>query len=144
MSYKLFLSLALALVGSSLLAPASTAAAGSNAAAKAAKPAPSVGSKEFKGNVSWYGVPFHGRKTASGEIFDMNKLSAAHLKLPFKTRVMVEDPKTGKTVVVTVNDRGPYACKRVMDLSKQAATNLGTISRGVAFVECTVVDDDDD
>ena len=144
MSYKLFLSLALALVGSSFFAPASTAAAGSNATAKAAKPAAPAGGKEFKGNVSWYGVPFHGRKTASGEIFNMNKLSAAHLKLPFKTRVMVEDPKTGKTVVVKVNDRGPYACKRVMDLSKQAATNLGTISRGVAFVECTVVDDDDD
>lgn len=146
MSHKLFLSLALALVGSSLFAPASDAAAGSNAAANAAKPtaaSSSAGGKEFKGNVSWYGVPFHGRKTASGEIFDMNKLSAAHLKLPFKTRVMVEDPKTGKTVVVKVNDRGPYACKRVMDLSKQAATNLGTISRGVAFVECTVVDDDD-
>ena len=136
--------MALALVGSSLFAPASTAAAGSNAATKAVKPAAAAGGKEFKGNVSWYGVPFHGRKTASGEIFNMNKLTAAHLKLAFKTRVMVEDPKTGKTVVVKVNDRGPYACKRVMDLSKQAATNLGTISRGVAFVECTVVDDDDD
>jgi len=140
MSYKLFLPLALALVGSSLFAPASTAAAGSNAA----KPAVAAGGKQFKGNASWYGVPFHGRRTASGEIFNMNKLTAAHLKLAFQTRVMVEDPKTGKTVVIKVNDRGPYVCKRVMDLSKQAATNLGTISRGVAFVECTVVDDDDD
>ncbi len=144
MSHKLFLSLALALVGSSLFPPTSHAAAGSNAAAKADKPAAPAGGKQFKGNASWYGVPFHGRKTASGEIFNMNKLTAAHLKLAFQTRVMVEDPKTGKTVVVKVNDRGPYACKRVMDLSKQAATNLGTISRGVAFVECTVVDDDDE
>ena len=140
MSYKSCLSLLLALgLGSPFLATSASAAA---SGAPAVKSTPSAG-KEFKGNVSWYGVPFHGRKTASGEIFNMNKLSAAHLKLPFKTRVMVEDPKTGKTVIVRVNDRGPYACKRVMDLSKQAATNLGTISKGVAYVECTVVDDDD-
>lgn len=145
MSYKLFLSaLATLSLGTLLFVPAASAAAGSGAAKQAAgKPAAAAPGKEFKGNVSWYGVPFHGRKTASGEIFNMNKLTAAHLKLPFKTRVMVEDPKTGKTVIVKVNDRGPYACKRVMDLSKQAATNLGTISRGVAYVECTVVDDDD-
>ena len=147
MSYKLSLLLTLALLGSPYVATASTAATQSNAtaakAAKAAKPAASAGGKEFRGNASWYGVPFHGRRTASGEIFNMNKLTAAHLKLSFHTRVMVEDPKTGKTVVIKVNDRGPYACKRVMDLSKQAATNLGTISRGVAFVECTVIDDDD-
>lgn len=145
MSYKVFLSLMLALgLGSPYFATESRAAAGSNAAnSKAAKASAPAGGKEFKGNASWYGVPFHGRRTASGEIFNMNKLSAAHLKLPFKTRVMVEDPKTGKTVVIKVNDRGPYHCKRVMDLSKQAATNLGTISRGVAYVECTIVDDDD-
>lgn len=100
--------------------------------------------KNFSGNVSWYGVPFHGRKTASGEIFDMYKLTSAHLKLPFKTRVLVEDPKSGKSVVVKVNDRGPYAKGRVMDLSKAAATKLGTISHGVAYVDCTVVTDDDD
>ncbi|MFA6208316.1 MAG: septal ring lytic transglycosylase RlpA family protein [Candidatus Obscuribacterales bacterium] len=145
MSYKFFLSaLATLSLGTLFLAPDANAAASSGAAKQAAgKPAGAAPGKEFKGNVSWYGVPFHGRKTASGEIFNMNKLTAAHLKLPFKTRVMVEDPKTGKTVIVKVNDRGPYACKRVMDLSKQAATNLGTISRGVAYVECTVVDDDD-
>ncbi|MDP3508640.1 MAG: septal ring lytic transglycosylase RlpA family protein [Candidatus Melainabacteria bacterium] len=147
MSYKFLLSLTLALVVSPNFATAADAAAGSSdkvaKTVKPAKPGPSAGGKEFRGNASWYGVPFHGRRTASGEIFNMNKLTAAHLKLPFQTRVMVEDPKTGKTVVIKVNDRGPYACKRIMDLSKQAATNLGTISRGVAFVECTVVDDDD-
>lgn len=145
MSYKFFMILALATgLANPTCALALTRSgellANKPAAAKA--PAGPAG-KEFKGNVSWYGVPFHGRKTASGEIFNMNKLSAAHLRLPFKTRVMVEDPKTGKSVVVKVNDRGPYACKRVMDLSKQAATDLGTISRGVAFVECTVLDADD-
>ncbi|CAN5482185.1 hypothetical protein BH11CYA1_BH11CYA1_40790 [soil metagenome] len=141
MSYKLCLSLLLALgLASPLIASSASAAA---SGAPAAKPSAPTAGKEFKGNVSWYGVPFHGRKTASGEIFNMNKLSAAHLKLPFNTRVMVEDPKSGKTVIVRVNDRGPFHCKRVMDLSKQAATNLGTISKGVAYVECTVVNDDD-
>lgn len=100
--------------------------------------------QQFSGNVSWYGIPFHGRKTASGEIFDMYKPTCANLKLKFFTKVLVEDPKTGKSVVVKVNDRGPYACKRVMDLSKGAATKLGTISRGVAYLDCTVIDDDDD
>jgi rare lipoprotein A len=144
MSYKFFMMIA---VTAALAHPNNALAlthSGEHLAAKPATKAPAApAGKEFKGNVSWYGVPFHGRKTASGEIFNMNKLSAAHLKLPFKTRVMVEDPKTGKSVVVKVNDRGPYACKRVMDLSKKAATDLGTISRGVAFVECTVLDSDD-
>ncbi|NJL71947.1 MAG: hypothetical protein HC888_10245 [Candidatus Competibacteraceae bacterium] len=61
--------------------------------------------KNFSGNASWYGVPFHGRKTACGETFDMNKMTAAHLKLPFHTKVLVEDPKTGKSIVIRVTDR---------------------------------------
>ncbi len=137
MSYKLFLSgVALTCLTSS------DAAYAKSGVLIAAQPHARV-PKEFKGNVSWYGEQFHGKKTASGEIFNMHKLSAAHLRLPFSTKVMVEDPKTGKSVVVKVNDRGPFHCKRVMDLSKQAATNLGTISRGVAYVECTVLDQDD-
>jgi rare lipoprotein A len=71
-------------------------------------------------------------------------MTCANLKLKFFTKVLVEDPKTGKSVIVKVNDRGPYACKRVMDLSKGAATSLGTISRGVAYVDCTVIDADSD
>ncbi|HEY9788631.1 MAG TPA: septal ring lytic transglycosylase RlpA family protein [Candidatus Obscuribacterales bacterium] len=111
----------------------------------AAKPA--AGSsmpKEFSGKVSWYGQPFHGRKTASGEIFDMYKCSAAHLKLPFFTKVLVEDPRTGNTVIVKVNDRGPYARDRVMDLSREAARRVGILLRGVAYVDCLVLDHDDD
>ena len=100
--------------------------------------------KNFSGNASWYGVPFHGRKTASGETFDMNKMTAAHLKLPFHTKVLVEDPKTGKSIVIKVNDRGPYAHGRVMDLAKEAAKRLGTLPKGVAYIDCTVIDDDDD
>ena len=99
--------------------------------------------KTFSGNVSWYGPGFDGRKTANGERFNMMKLTAAHLKLPFNTKVLVEDPRTGNTVVVRVNDRGPYHAKRVMDLSKGGAVKLGTISRGVTFVDCMILDDDD-
>jgi rare lipoprotein A len=111
---------------------------------KASESTTSNNTKQFSGNASWYGIPFHGRKTASGEIFNMNKLTAAHLRLPFFTRVLVESPRTGKSVVVKVNDRGPYVKTRVMDMSREAARRLGTINSGVAYVECTVLDDDDD
>jgi rare lipoprotein A len=93
----------------------------------------------FSGNISWYGIPFHGKKTASGEIFDMYKFSAAHLRLPFGTKVLVEDPRTGNTVLVKVNDRGPFVKTRVMDVSRGAATKLGTVNRGVTFVDCLVI-----
>lgn len=99
--------------------------------------------KEFSGRVSWYGPKFHGKRTASGEIFDMNKLTAAHLKLPFHTSVQVEDPRTGNIVIVRVNDRGPFVKDRVMDMSREAARKLGTLSRGVAFVDCLVLDGND-
>lgn len=98
------------------------------------------GSKTFSGNASWYGIPFHGHKTASGEIFNMNKCSAAHLTLPLPTKVLVEDPRTGNAVLVKVNDRGPYVKTRVMDLSREAARELGTLPRGVAFIDVTVLE----
>lgn len=104
----------------------------------------SAKNKSFSGNVSWYGPGFDGRLTASGERFNMMKMTAAHLKLKFNTKVLVEDPRTGNTVVVRVNDRGPYHAKRVMDLSKGGAMKLGTISRGVTFVDCMILDDDND
>jgi rare lipoprotein A len=92
----------------------------------------------FSGNASWYGIPFHGRKTASGELFDMNKLSAAHKTLPFPTKVMVENPRNGQSVVVRVIDRGPYVRGRVLDLSREAAKRVG-IFPGVGYVEATVL-----
>lgn len=98
------------------------------------------GGKTFSGNVSWYGEPFHGRKSASGRIFDMNKCTSAHRTLPFFTKVLVENPRTGKTVVVEVIDRGPYVKKRVMDLSREGARRLGTLLGGVAYVDCTVIE----
>lgn len=83
-----------------------------------------------KGIASWYGPGFHGRTTANGERFDMNQLTAAHKTLPFGTRVLVHNPRTGKQVVVRINDRGPFAPGRVIDLSKAAAHALGIKSRG--------------
>ncbi len=95
--------------------------------------------KQFSGKVSWYGKKFHGRKTASGEKFDMNDLTCAHRTLPFGTKILIENPKNGKSVVVKVNDRGPYAKGRVIDLSRGAAKKLGTLLGGVAYVDCTVL-----
>jgi rare lipoprotein A len=93
----------------------------------------------FSGNASWYGIPFHGKKTASGEIFDMNKLSAAHFKLHLVSKVLVENPRNGQSAVVRVNDRGPFVRTRVMDLSRAAAIKVGTFPHGVGYVECTVL-----
>jgi rare lipoprotein A len=83
---------------------------------------------------SWYGDPFHGRPTASGEPFDKNALTAAHRTLPFGTRLRVTYPATGRSVVVRVNDRGPFVPGRDLDLSQAAAERLGLIRAGVARV----------
>ena len=93
------------------------------------------------GKCSWYGPGFHGRKTASGEIYDQNGLTAAHRTLPLGTRIEVTDVATGKSVRVRVNDRGPYHRERCLDLSYAAAKALGTVGRGVAEVEIRVLDD---
>ncbi|QTD45957.1 septal ring lytic transglycosylase RlpA family protein [Ottowia testudinis] len=83
-----------------------------------------------RGVASWYGPGFHGRRTANGEKFDMHELTAAHKTLPFGTRVLVHNPRTGKEVVVRINDRGPFIKGRVIDLSKAAAKALGFNARG--------------
>ena len=77
------------------------------------------------GAASWYGPGFHGKRTASGERFDTNHLTAAHKTLPFGTQVLVTNERTGQSVVVRINDRGPYAHGRVIDLSKAAAEAVG-------------------
>ena len=87
------------------------------------------------GEASWYGPGFHGRKTASGERFDQNDLTAAHRKLPLGTEVQVVNLENGRSVNVEINDRGPYARGRVIDLSKAAAKRLGILEDGVAQVE---------
>src|SRR5215210_7484211 len=78
-----------------------------------------------KGVASWYGPGFHGKKTANGERFNTNALTAAHKTLPFGTQLRVTNERTGKSVVVRINDRGPYAHGRVIDLSKAAAEAVG-------------------
>ena len=87
-----------------------------------------------RGKASWYGGKFHGRKTASGERFNMNDLTAAHKTLPFGTLLRVRVAATGREAVVRINDRGPYAHGRVIDLSRGAALALGLLDGGVAEV----------
>ncbi len=86
------------------------------------------------GVASWYGPGFHGRTTASGERFDQNDLTAAHRKLPLGSEVRVTNLENGRTITVEINDRGPYAKGRVLDLSKAAARKLGMVEDGVAKV----------
>jgi rare lipoprotein A len=92
------------------------------------------------GKCSWYGPGFHGKPTASGEVYDQNGFTAAHRTLPLGTHIEVTDVATGKSVRARVNDRGPYHRERCLDLSYAAAKALGTIGRGVAEVEIRVLD----
>lgn len=87
-----------------------------------------------QGRASWYGLAFHGRKTASGEKFDMNALTAAHPTLPFGTRVLVRNPANGRSVTVRINDRGPYSGGRIIDLSFAAARAIGIVGFGTKSV----------
>lgn len=87
-----------------------------------------------RGVASWYGERHHGRRTASGETFDMNALTAAHKTLPFGTRVRVQNPANGQSVVVRINDRGPFTPGRVIDLSRAAAERIGLLRVGVGDV----------
>lgn len=86
------------------------------------------------GGASWYGPGFHGKKTASGARFNQNAMTAAHKTLPLGTIVKVTDQRTGKSIQVTINDRGPYAGSRIIDLSKAAASKLGFIAKGTTKV----------
>ncbi|MES2938255.1 MAG: septal ring lytic transglycosylase RlpA family protein [Pseudomonadota bacterium] len=83
-----------------------------------------------RGIASWYGKQFHGRKTASGEVFDMNELTAAHPSLPFGTVVRVRSLNSDRSVDVRINDRGPFIRQRVIDLSRGAAEALGLLEAG--------------
>lgn len=87
-----------------------------------------------QGIASWYGPNFHGKKTANGEIYDMNELTAAHRTLPFNSLVKVVNKKNGKSVTVRINDRGPYIDNRIIDLSKKAAEQLEMIQSGTTTV----------
>ncbi len=91
---------------------------------------------------SFYHDKFNGRKTASGEIFSNSKMTAANRTLPFGTNVKVTNMRTGKSVIVKINDRGPFHSSRALDLSKAAFKEIGNTSRGTMPVEYEIIDND--
>lgn len=96
-------------------------------------------SHELSGTASWYGPKFHGRKTANGEKFNMYAFTAAHKTLPFNTYLKVTNLKNGKSVIVRVNDRGPFVKNRIIDLSYAAAHKIGVDISGTAPVKLTII-----
>ena len=101
--------------------------------------APSPAGWTETGIASWYGHPYHGRASASGEIYDMEQFTAAHRTLPFQTRVLVYDLDNNKTVEVRINDRGPFVEGRIIDLSHVAARSIDMIGPGLAKVRIEVL-----
>ena len=93
-----------------------------------------------EGLASWYGEYFHGRVTSSGDVYDMYLMTAAHKSLPLPTYVRVTHLGNGRSVVVRVNDRGPFVKDRIIDLSFTAATKLGMAAEGIARVEVVALD----
>jgi rare lipoprotein A len=94
----------------------------------------------LQGMASWYGYPHHGRITASGRRFNMHELTAAHRTLPFGTRLRVTNLMNGRSVTVTITDRGPFVKQRVLDLSYAAAREIGMIGPGMAPVQLEVLE----
>ncbi len=117
----------------------STAEKSNPEVASSASPSPSNPSGDQVGYASWYGSRFHGRLTANGEVYDMNKLTAANKTLPFGTVVKVTNLENGKSVDVTINDRGPFVAGRIIDLSRAAAEAIGLMSMGVAKVRLHIL-----
>lgn len=109
--------------------------------AKVAKAAKSTagGASYQSGMASWYGGKFHGRKTANGETYNMNAMTAAHKTLPFGTRVRVTNTRNGDTTIVRINDRGPFIAGRIIDLSRAAAADIGVTNSGVAPVKIAIL-----
>lgn len=101
-------------------------------------PPPKVGDTET-GIASWYGHPYHGRQAANGEIYDMEKLTAAHRTLPFNTWVRVENLSNGMTVDVRITDRGPFVDHRIIDLSHAGAQKIAMLGAGVTKVKLVVI-----
>lgn len=101
-----------------------------------------TGVKGYKerGHASWYGTKFHGRRTANGEVYNMYAMSAAHKTLPLPSYAKVTNLENGRSVIVRVNDRGPFVSGRIIDLSYTAAQKLGYVSKGVARVEVVALD----
>ena len=94
---------------------------------------------EFDGIASWYGPDFHSKKTSNGEIYDMYDMTAAHKTLPMNTVLRVDNQENGKSIVVRINDRGPFVRGRIIDLSNKAARDIDMIGKGTAKVKITVL-----
>jgi rare lipoprotein A len=94
----------------------------------------------MRGDASWYGPGFHGKKTASGEIYDQTKLTAAHKTLPLGSKARVTNLENGSTVEVQINDRGPFIEGRIIDLSRAAAWALGFVEAGIVPVRVEIVE----
>lgn len=95
----------------------------------------------FKGTASFYADKFEGRKTASGVVYTHDKFTCAHKTLPFGTKLRVTNLSNNKSVIVTVNDRGPFVGARVIDLSKSAAKEISMINQGLAKVQIEILDE---
>ncbi len=95
------------------------------------------------GIASWYGHPYHGRQTSNGETYDMNKMTAAHTRLPFGTWVNVRNLRNGRSTQVRINDRGPFTARYIIDLSRAAASEIQMIGAGTVRVRLTVIDGPD-
>jgi rare lipoprotein A len=104
---------------------------------------PVAGAYSEEGNASWYGAPFHGRRASNGEIYDMNKMTAAHRTMAFGTVVKVTNLTNGKTAVVRITDRGPFIDSRIIDLSMAAAKAIESIGPGVVPVRLEVISGND-
>ena len=106
-------------------------------------PAPSAPQETVmgRGSASYYAAKFDGRRTASGERFDNAAMTAAHRTLPFGTLVRVTNLANGRSVIVRINDRGPFTAGRMIDLSRAAANELGLVARGHGMVELAVIAD---
>jgi rare lipoprotein A len=113
--------------------------AGCSRAVVTTPPEPPAAGFEEVGLASWYGAPHHGRRTASGEIYDMNQMTAAHKTLPFGTLLLVTNRDTSRTAEVRINDRGPFVKGRILDISYAAARRLGVIAEGVFPVRLRVI-----
>jgi len=93
-----------------------------------------------RGIASWYGTKFHGQRTSSGEVYDLYKMTAAHKTLPLPTYARVTNLKNGRSIVVKINDRGPFHPNRIIDLSYVAAAKLGILATGTGLVEVDAID----
>jgi rare lipoprotein A len=131
--------IALRCLAGALTLMALTAGCARRSAARLPSVPPKIGSTET-GIASWYGVPYDGRPAASGEVFDMEKLTAAHRALPFDTWVEITNLSNGKQVDVRITDRGPFVRGRIVDLSLAAARQIDMVRAGTARVRLKVID----